>query len=144
MCRLFGLHAGAVPVRATFWLVDAPDSLIAQSHRNPDGAGIGAFGPGRVPTVSKQPIAAWHDREFMSAAQHLPGTTFVAHVRYASTGARTVANTHPFQHGDLLFAHNGVVAGLPELDDRLAELAATGLVHGQTDSERVFALIPPA
>jgi predicted glutamine amidotransferase len=44
MCRLFGLHAGA-PVRATFWLLDAPDSLRAQSHRAPDGAGIGTFDP---------------------------------------------------------------------------------------------------
>src|SRR3954453_2198225 len=26
MCRLFGLHAGAEPVSATFWLLDAPDS----------------------------------------------------------------------------------------------------------------------
>ena len=41
MCRLFGLHAGA-PVDTEFWLIDAPDSLSAQSHRNPDGAGIGA------------------------------------------------------------------------------------------------------
>ena len=43
MCRLFGLHAGAAPLAATFWLIDAPDSLAAQSHRNPDGAGIGVF-----------------------------------------------------------------------------------------------------
>ena len=45
MCRLFGLHAGRADVPATFWLLDAPDSLSAQSHRNPDGAGIGVFGP---------------------------------------------------------------------------------------------------
>ncbi len=32
MCRLFGLHAGT-PVDAEFWLIDAPDSLAAQSHR---------------------------------------------------------------------------------------------------------------
>ena len=43
MCRLFGLHAGPKPVRATFWLLDAPDSLSAQSRREPDGAGIGTF-----------------------------------------------------------------------------------------------------
>jgi len=32
MCRLFGLIAGTVRVRATFWLLDAPDSL----HVRPD------------------------------------------------------------------------------------------------------------
>ncbi len=71
MCRLFALHAGAEPVAATFWLVDAPDSLSAQSHRNPDGAGIGAFGPDGTPTVDKQPHAAWQDHEFASAARTL-------------------------------------------------------------------------
>jgi len=39
MCRLFGLHAGSRPVHATFWLLDAPDSLAQQSRREPDGAG---------------------------------------------------------------------------------------------------------
>jgi glutamine amidotransferase len=140
MCRLFGLHAG-VAVDAEFWLIDAPDSLAAQSHRNPDGAGIGAFGADARPVVSKQPIAAWQDAEFATAARRMHGTTFVAHVRYASTGKHTVANTHPFRQDGRLFAHNGVVQGLPDLDRRLAELDAAGLVGGETDSERVFALI---
>ena len=38
-----------------------------------------------------------------------------------------------------LFAHNGVVKGLPELEAELGD--AISLVHGQTDSERYFALI---
>ena len=141
MCRLFGLHAGRQDVAATFWLIDAPDSLRAQSHRNPDGAGVGTFGPAGQPEVSKQPIAAWEDAQFAAAAQDLRGTTFVAHVRYASTGAHTMANTHPFEQDRRLFAHNGVVQGLGELDRRLADLGAAGLVGGETDSERIFALI---
>jgi predicted glutamine amidotransferase len=140
MCRLFGLHAGR-PVDAEFWLIGAPDSLAAQSHRNPDGAGIGAFGAGGRPEVSKQPIAAWQDTDFARTARHLHGTTFVAHVRYASTGAHTLANTHPFLQDGRLFAHNGVVQGAGELDRRLTELGTADLVHGETDSERVFALI---
>lgn len=141
MCRLFGLHAGRSDVAATFWLLDAPDSLAQQSHRNPDGAGIGVFGPDAQPVVSKQPIAAWDDVDFATSARDLRGTTFVAHVRYASTGAHTLVNTHPFVQAGRLFAHNGVVQGLADLDSRLAELGAADLVHGQTDSERVFALI---
>jgi predicted glutamine amidotransferase len=140
VCRLFGLHAGGV-TDAEFWLLEAPDSLTAQSRRNPDGAGIGAFGPDGQPRVDKQPIAAWQDTEFARTARHLRGTTFVAHVRYASTGAHTVANTHPFLQDGRLFAHNGVVQGLDVLDQRLAGLGTAGLVAGQTDSERVFALI---
>jgi predicted glutamine amidotransferase len=141
MCRLFGLHAGTSPVAATFWLLDAPDSLQAQSHRNPDGAGIGAFGPGGVPVVRKQPIAAWDDTDFAAAARELTGTTFVAHVRHASTGAHTVPNTHPFVQEGRLFAHNGVIEGLDRLDARLRQLGAEHLVQGQTDSERMFALV---
>ena len=141
MCRLFGLHAGTRDVAARFWLIDAPDSLDAQSHRNPDGAGVGTFGPAGRAAVSKQPIAAWEDAQFAAAARDLRGTTFVAHVRYASTGAHTLANTHPFLQDGRLFAHNGVVQGLDELDRHLAELGAAGLADGETDSERVFALI---
>ncbi len=146
MCRLFGLHAGATAARATFWLLDAPDSLAAQSHCNPDGTGIGAFDAGGVITVDKQPMAAWDDDAFASAARDLTGTTFVAHVRHASTGALTVNNTHPFQQDGRLFAHNGVVEGLDVLDRRLADLGVGSpglgnLVQGDTDSERLFALI---
>lgn len=65
----------------------------------------------------------------------------MAHVRYASTGAHTIPNTHPFQQDGRLFAHNGVVKGLSELDGRLADLGAAGLAGGETDSERIFALI---
>src|SRR5271166_1614393 len=140
MCRLFGLHAGT-PVDADFWLLEAPDSLVMQSHRNPDGAGVGVFGADGLPEVYKKPIAAWQDTDFARTARQLHGITFVAHVRYASSGAHTMANTHPFLQDGRLFAHNGVVQGLPDLEVRLTELGTAGLVQGETDSERVFALI---
>jgi glutamine amidotransferase len=141
MCRLFGLHAGRSPVAATFWLLDARDSLAQQSRRNPDGAGIGTFDAAGLPVVDKQPLAAWRDTEFASAARELRSSTFLAHVRYASTGSLSLNNTHPFVQAGRLFAHNGVVHGLGELDARLETLRATHLVHGETDSERVFALV---
>jgi predicted glutamine amidotransferase len=141
MCRLFGLHAGTDVVTATFWLLDAPDNLAKQSRRNPDGSGLGVFdGQGRS-QVHKQPIAAWHDTEFATEAHDLTGTTFIAHVRYATTGSHDVVNTHPFLQDGRIFAHNGVVEGLDVLDARLRELGTAELVLGQTDSERVFALI---
>ena len=144
MCRLFGLHAGRDAVAATFWLLDAPDSLADQSRRNPDGTGLGVFDAIGVPELRKQPMAAWDDRAFHCEAHEMTGTTFLAHVRYATTGTLTPANTHPFLQDGRLFAHNGVVGGLDALDDRLRTLEATELVGGQTDSERVFALITAA
>jgi glutamine amidotransferase len=141
MCRLFGLHAGKSVVTATFWLLDAPDNLAEQSRRNPDGSGLGVFDAQGKPQVHKQPIAAWQDTEFATEAHDLTGTTFVAHVRYATTGSHAAVNTHPFLQDGRIFAHNGVVDGLDILDQRLRELGAADLVLGQTDSERVFALV---
>jgi predicted glutamine amidotransferase len=139
MCRLFGLTAAPERITATFWLLDAPDSLAVQSHREPDGTGIGYFDERGRARVHRQPIAAYADREFARQAQHVSSTTFVAHVRYASTGPLSEPNTHPFCQQGRLFAHNGVVRGLPDLDARLG--AARARVRGETDSERVFALI---
>lgn len=141
MCRLFALHAGTNVVAATFWLLDAIDSLAEQSRRNPDGTGLGVFDAHGRPELRKQPIAAWRDTDFATEAHHMTGTTFVAHVRYATTGAHEVVNTHPFLQDNRIFAHNGVVEGLDVLDERLREVGTSDLVAGQTDSERVFALI---
>lgn len=139
MCRLFGLTGGPQRVHATFWLLEAPDSLAEQSRREPDGTGLGWFDEQRHPVVSKRPIAAYEDREFARAAKSVASHTFVAHVRYASTGDLTPENTHPFLQRDRLFAHNGVIEDLPRLERELG--TAMSLVAGDTDSERFFALI---
>src|ERR1700722_19030665 len=141
MCRLFGLHAGTDVCTATFWLVDAPDSLSEQSRGNPDGTGLGVFDAQGQPQLHKEPIAAWQDAEFATEAHRMTGTTCIAHVRYATTGSLDVLNTHPFLQDGRIFAHNGVLEGLDILDDRLREVRADHLVLGRTDSERVFALI---
>jgi predicted glutamine amidotransferase len=141
MCRLFGLHAGTNVVTAKFWLLDAPDNLAAQSRKNPDGTGLGVFDAQGRPQVHKQPIAAWDDADFATEAHDLTGTTFIAHVRYATTGSHDVVNTHPFLQDGRIFAHNGVLEGLDMLDERLREVGTADLVLGQTDSERMFALI---
>lgn len=139
MCRLFGLNAGSAPVTAAFWLLDAPDSLAAQSRREPDGTGLGWFGEDGAPHVDKRPIAAYEDGVFAREARECRSRTFIAHIRYASTGGLELRNTHPFEQDGRLFAHNGVIQGLDRLDERLGE--ARSLVHGDTDSERLFALI---
>jgi predicted glutamine amidotransferase len=139
MCRLFGLTAGRSRVRATFWLLEAPDSLALQSRREPDGAGLGGFTPEGRPVVHRSPRPAYQDPGFATEAKELESTTFLAHVRYASTGAVTLENTQPFMQQRRLFAHNGVVEDLAKLERALGD--SLTLVHGQTDSERVFALI---
>jgi predicted glutamine amidotransferase len=139
MCRLFGLTAGDARVRATFWLLDAPDSLAAQSHRNVDGSGIGFFAPGGAPVLDKQAEPAFRDEEFIHGAKQAESTTFVAHVRWATAGGRAVQNTHPFAMHGRIMAHNGGFGEVARLDEQLGSYA--DLVGGDTDSERYFALI---
>ena len=139
MCRLFGMSGGRERVRATFWLLEAPDSLAEQSRRNPDGTGIGYYTEDGRPVVEKEPLPAYEDRRFSEAAHDLSSRTFVAHVRYASGTPVTLENTHPFEQDSRLFAHNGVVTDLEALEAELGD--AISRVHGQTDSERYFALV---
>jgi glutamine amidotransferase len=65
---------------------------------------------------------------------------FLAHIRFATNGANALRNTHPFIMEGRLFAHNGVVHGLDELEARLRP-EFRELIGGETDSERVFALV---
>ena len=139
MCRLLGLNAGREPVSASFWLVDAPDSLEVQSHRNVDGSGIGFFDPGGAPVLDKQPEPAFTDAEFLREARQARSVTFVSHVRYATAGSRTLANTHPFTMRGRIMAHNGGFGELDRLEEQLGPYR--DLVEGDTDSERYFALI---
>ena len=139
MCRLFGMTGGGERVRATFWLLEAPDSLSQQSRRNPDGTGVGYYHGDGTPRVEKQPLAAFEDRRFAQEARELCSRTFVAHVRYASGTPVSLENTHPFEQDGRLFAHNGVIGDLPALEAELGD--AMSIVQGQTDSERYFALV---
>jgi predicted glutamine amidotransferase len=139
MCRLFGMSAGSTPAQATFWLLEAPDSLVEQSHREPDGTGLGWFDERGAPEVYKRPIAAYEDRGFARHAQTVTSRTFVSHIRFASSGDLTLENTHPFEQDGRLFAHNGVIEDMATLEAELGD--ARELVRGETDSERYFALV---
>lgn len=139
MCRLFGMNSGAEPVSATFWLLDAPDSVAVQSRRNADGSGIGFFDPAGRPVLDKQPEPAFSDMEFTREAKQATSTTFVAHVRLATAGGRTTQNTHPFAMQGRIMAHNGGFGEIARLDEQLGPYRE--LVLGDTDSERYFALI---
>lgn len=139
MCRLFAMTSAPRRVRATFWLLDATDSLAVQSRRDPDGTGLGYFRPDGEPVLHKAPIAAYEDRAFAEEAKTVESSTFIAHIRYATTGALSERNTHPFCAEGRMLAHNGVIEGLDVLERHLGD--AMDEVRGDTDSERFFALV---
>lgn len=139
MCRLFGMSGGTHEVQATFWLLDAPTSLIALSDTQPDGVGLGTFNADGSPWLYRKPVAASRSQTFIADAHEVKSRTFLAHIRHATAGEPTLQNTHPFEQHGRLFAHNGVLGGLDRLRARLGEHAQ--LVQGTTDSELYFTLM---
>jgi predicted glutamine amidotransferase len=139
MCRLFGMSGGTHEVQATFWLLDAPTSLMALSETQPDGVGLGAFNSDGTPWVYRKPVAANRSQTFIADDHEVRSRTFLAHIRHATAGQPTRENTHPFEQHGRLFAHNGVLGGLDALRERLGDHAE--LVQGSTDSELYFTLM---
>ncbi len=139
MCRLFGMTAGTHEVHATYWLVDAPDSILEESHRNPDGTGMGWFDADGTAHIDKQPSSAFSDSQFTTDARSVAACSLITHIRAATTGQDTLVNTHPFLMDGLIVAHNGGFGDLPAVEAQLGPFAKR--VQGDTDSERFAALI---
>jgi glutamine amidotransferase len=84
---------------------------------------------------------AYEDSTFVPTARSVRARTVLGHVRQASVGSLTLANTHPFASGPWMFAHNGTVTGFDALERQLADETAPELLarrRGSTDSELVF------
>lgn len=139
MCRLFGMSGGTNEVQATFWLLDAPMSLMLQSESQPDGVGLGSFEADGSPSVYRKPVAANRSKTFIAGAQSVRSRTFLAHIRHGTGAEPTLANTHPFEQRGRLLGHNGVIGDLADLRGKLGDYAE--LVEGSTDSELFFTLI---
>jgi predicted glutamine amidotransferase len=141
MCRLFGCHSRE-PGPVTHELFHAANALRVQSKEHPDGWGLGWY-EGGAPRVVRSLTPAHGDLGFEKLSHFVEAQTIVAHVRKASVGAVAMDNTHPFQRGPWLFAHNGT---LPEWDKvrlKIEEHIDPSLrreMRGETDSERCFLL----
>jgi glutamine amidotransferase len=64
----------------------------------------------------------------------------VAHVRKRTVGPTSLENTHPFQRGCWVFAHNGTIHDLDFLERRSSG-ARRREIEGDTDSERFLAYL---
>jgi glutamine amidotransferase len=133
------MSGGRRPLPATFWLLEAPDSLAEQSRRNPDGYGIATFTDNGTARIHKRSAVATEDEDFARRAREERLRAYVAHVRYASAGRRSLENTQPFEIDRRIFAQHGHIDELEALEARLGDYR--GAVRGDTDSERLFALI---
>jgi predicted glutamine amidotransferase len=106
------MSGGTREVQATFWLLDAPGSLLLQSRSQPDGVGLGTFGADGSPTIYRKPVAALRSQTFIADAKEVRSRTFLSHIRHATATEPRLENTHPFEQHGRLFAHNGIVGDL--------------------------------
>jgi glutamine amidotransferase len=139
MCRILGIVA-AEQAEFRFCLREAPRSLGALSREHPDGWGVAVFDAPRGWVLGKQPLSAFADPRFGEVAGEARGEVLVAHVRRGTVGPVSLENTHPFQSGRWVFAHNGTIT---EVDRLRGASSATRLaeVLGSTDSEVFFAYL---
>jgi predicted glutamine amidotransferase len=141
MCRLFGFRS-IIPSKVHRSLVGVENALCNQSLRHPDGWGVAYYVDG-APHVVKSADSAFDDHLFHRVSGIVSSETVLAHIRKATVGGQTILNSHPFQHGRWVFAHNGDVPAfegvraplLAEVAPRLARF-----ILGETDSEVIFFL----
>jgi glutamine amidotransferase len=141
MCRLFGFRS-VIQSQVHRSLVDADNALAFQSQNHPDGWGVAFYVDGS-PHLTKSASTALHDALFKRVSGIVASETVVAHIRKATVGGNSVLNTHPFQHGKWVFAHNGEIPQFDRCRDAIdAEIAPRlrRFILGDTDSERIFFL----
>ncbi len=142
MCRLFGFRS-VIQSQVHRSLTAADNALAVQSANHPDGWGVAYYVDG-TPHVTKSANGAVDDALFRRVSGIVSSETVVAHIRKATQGNNTVLNSHPFQHGRWVFAHNGDIpkfdgAKRLALEDAIAPRLRR-FVLGETDSERIFFL----
>lgn len=145
MCRLYAMRSNE-PTRVECSLVNAQNALMRQSRMDAEGLvhghgwGVADYRDG-LPLIEKQTWAAFDGEHFTKAAARVYAHTAVAHVRRATVGETSIENTHPFNHGSWIFAHNGTIPNFLKVRDRMMpriELMFENDIRGTTDSEHVF------
>lgn len=142
MCRLFGFRS-LLESGVHQSLIGADNALGVQSEQHPDGWGV-AYYAANSPHVVKSTQAAKRDQLFHKVSGVVSSQCVVAHVRRATQGAQEILNTHPFQYGRWIFAHNGNLLNFGQIAPQLRRAISPCLaryVLGNTDSELIFYLL---
>jgi glutamine amidotransferase len=153
MCR-FTLYLGPT-IRLASLVAEPEHSIIAQSAHsksqedplNGDGFGIAWYTPELrpEPALFRSVTPAWNNHNLLELASVVQSPLILAHVRAATKhGGQSETNCHPFRSGRYAFMHNGDIGEFGKLRRPLLQSlgdAAFDTVHGNTDSEHLFALV---
>lgn len=139
MCRLFGFRS-VIQSQVHTSLLEAENALGVQSGSHPDGWGV-AYYIETSPHVVKSAKAAIGDAIFKRVSGVVSSQTVVAHIRKTTVGDSNILNTHPFQYGKWIFAHNGNITNFKEKRNELLARISPHFrryILGETDSELIF------
>ena len=113
------------------------DGLKRLEYRGYDSAGIATIVDGAIERRRASGKLVNLGKEL--AAHPLPGTTGIAHTRWATHGGPTTNNAHPHATDEVAVVHNGIIENFKTLRE---ELQARGRVFtSETDTEVVAHLI---
>jgi glutamine amidotransferase len=141
MCRIFGFRS-VIQSQVHSSLLGAENALSRQSEFHPDGWGV-AYYVANAPHVVKSATQAMECGLFQRVSGIVSSETVLAHIRKATQGEHSSLNSHPFQYGRWVMAHNGDIPGFSDVKEELLQNIAPILrryILGDTDSEVIFYL----
>jgi glucosamine--fructose-6-phosphate aminotransferase (isomerizing) len=116
------------------------DGLRRMEYRGYDSAGVCTIDGGQL-IRRRAPGKLIHLVDEL-ARDPAPGTTGIAHTRWATHGAPTAANAHPHATAELALVHNGIIENFRQLREALT--ARGRKFESDTDTEVVAHLISEA
>jgi len=131
MCGIVGI-VGNAPVAGR--LVDALKRL---EYRGYDSAGVATIHEGVMDR--RRAEGKLFNLEKRLDSEPLPGTTGIAHTRWATHGVPNEINAHPHFVEGVAVVHNGIIENFSELRDELSHEGAA--FQSQTDTEVVAHLM---
>jgi len=83
--------------------------MIYNQDRGTDSSGLWTPNNGLIKEAGKVAV------KMLPTLSLIPDSIFIGHTRAATTGAKTKENAHPFEEGNLVFAHNGKIDNVWEI-----------------------------
>ena len=113
------------------------DGLRRMEYRGYDSAGVCTISGGEL--IRRRAPGKLQGLVTELARDPAPGTTGIAHTRWATHGAPTTANAHPHATEVLALVHNGIIENFRQLREGLAARGRT--FESDTDTEVVAHLV---